>query len=63
MVVGPFEDASTVPYAAGVSDGYWVMLAPPQRGPHTIAFHGAVETPNGSFETTVTYHLNVVAPR
>ena len=38
----------------GVSDGYWVMLAPLSAGTHTLFFYA-----NGLWREDVTYHLTV----
>jgi hypothetical protein len=40
------------------SDGYWAMLRPLSRGPHTVRFKGTIS----AFDYTpdATYHLNVV---
>jgi hypothetical protein len=44
----------------GVSDGYWIMLAPLSAGTHTIHFRGVVTFADGSsFTTEVTDHLTV----
>jgi hypothetical protein len=40
----------------GVSDGYWVMLAPLPKGAHTIHIFAAVAP---AFSLDVTYHLTV----
>ena len=40
-----------------VDDGYYVMLAPLSKGPHTVHFHG--EFPVYAFALDVTYHLTV----
>jgi hypothetical protein len=46
----------------GVSDGYWIMLAPLSAGTHTIHFRGVVTFQDGSsFATEVTYRLKVGA--
>ncbi len=42
---------------SGVSDGYWIMLAPLSRGEHTIHVRGGIGS--FGFETVVTYHLIV----
>ncbi len=42
------------------ADGYYVMLAPPSPGPHTIHVHGAI--PTFGFTLDVTYHLKVQSP-
>jgi hypothetical protein len=39
---------------SGVSDGYWIMLAPLSAGPHTIHFLA-----EGPWNVDVTYHLTV----
>lgn len=42
------------------SRGYWVMLAPPKAGKHTIHFKARAEPPGADpFELEVTYDLNV----
>ncbi|MEI6779609.1 MAG: hypothetical protein WCQ21_01705 [Verrucomicrobiota bacterium] len=43
----------------GVSDGYWVMLAPLPKGEHTIHISAAATFPWGGFNLDVTYHLTV----
>jgi hypothetical protein len=43
-----------------ISEGYWVMLPPLQVGEHVLTLHGANCDPNPSWDTGVTYHLNVV---
>jgi hypothetical protein len=40
-----------------VSDGYWLLLDPPDPGPHTIKFKAATGT---GFSLDVTYHLTVL---
>jgi hypothetical protein len=40
-----------------VSDGYWLLLAPLSRGPHTIHFNGIGSA--GGSGVGVTYHLTV----
>ena len=57
-VLGPPHPAGT--YAPNVADGYWLMLAPPPAGEHTIAFK--IDITGGPFagiHTEVTYHLTV----
>ena len=49
---GPFEAGT---YFPGVDDGYYVMVAPPSIGHHTIHFHGAA----GIYTQDVTYNINV----
>jgi hypothetical protein len=49
---GPFEAGT---YFPGVDDGYYVMVAPPSIGHHSIHFHGAA----GVDVLDVTYHINV----
>ena len=41
----------------GISDGFWIMLAPLSPGAHRIHFHG--EIPSASFVVDVTYNLTV----
>jgi len=42
-----------------VSDGYWLLLTPLSRGPHTIHFKGVAGAAAGGFVVDVTYHLTV----
>ena len=42
---------------AGVSDGYWVMLAPLSRGEHTVHFRGGITS--FGFQVEATYQLTV----
>jgi hypothetical protein len=49
---GPFKAGT---YFPGVDDGYYVMVAPPSVGQHTIHFHGTA----GVDVLDVTYHINV----
>lgn len=44
-----------------VSDGYWVILEPLPKGPHTIVSAGAEIDPTGvsSFASDVTWHINI----
>ena len=51
---GPFEAGT---YFPAVDDGYYVMVAPPPTGQHTIHFHGA----GGPFVLDVTYKIHVFA--
>jgi hypothetical protein len=56
--LGPPHPAGT--YTPNVGDGYWLMLAPPPTGAHTISF--AVDITGGPFagiHAEVTYHLTV----
>jgi hypothetical protein len=56
--LGPPHPAGT--YTPNVADGYWLMLAPPPAGAHTIFFE--VRFTGGPFQGThavVTYHLTV----
>jgi hypothetical protein len=46
------------PYGPAVTAGYWVMLAPLQKGDHVITFSGF--NPFNDFSLDVTYHLTVV---
>mgnify|MGYP000871684906 CR=1 FL=1 len=46
---------STTVYPA-VSDGYWALVRPLSRGPHTIQFGGITNT---GFTVAVTYHITV----
>jgi hypothetical protein len=50
---GPFAAGT---YFPGVDDGYYVMVAPPAIGDHTIHFHGGT-VPN---LLDVTYHIHVI---
>jgi len=45
---------------SGVSDGYWVMLAPLPKGEHTIHISAAAAVPGYPFNLDVTYHLTVL---
>ena len=44
-------------YGPSVDDGYWLMLAPPAVGSHTIHFTAALA--DGSWALDVTYHLTI----
>jgi len=49
--------------SVSVQDGFYVMLAPPCPGPHTIHFAGSIFDPSSGallFGLDVTYHLQVV---
>lgn len=61
FTVGPLPDgniwgAPVGTTSAAVQDGYYIMLAPPSAGPHTIHFAGAFD---GFFALDVTYCLQV----
>jgi hypothetical protein len=44
----------------GVTDGYWILLSPLPRGPHTILIHRVIDFGGGNtFEVQVTYNLAV----
>ncbi|MCI0391245.1 MAG: hypothetical protein MOB07_21095 [Acidobacteria bacterium] len=43
-------------YSPEVSDGYWLLVTPLNKGSHTIHFKGIN---NLNFETEVTYHITV----
>jgi hypothetical protein len=57
-----FDSCITGTRQPGVSDGYWIMLAPLAPGTHTIHFHGLENFNPGTFELDVTYDVTV-APR
>lgn len=50
------------PYSSlAVSDGYWIMLTPLSKGKHVIYIHGKAKMSDTfTFETEVTYNLNVI---
>lgn len=50
----PIPDGATT---QAVSDGYYILLAPPPPGKHTLHFHAAI--PAFGFSLDVTYHLTV----
>jgi len=52
-----FDPCITGSSQPGVSDGYWIMLAPLSAGTHTIHFKGGISS---VFATEVTYHLTVL---
>jgi hypothetical protein len=61
-----YPEAGVIPgvpagtYAPQVADGYWLMLAPPPAGAHTIHFEGMINSgPFAGFQVEVTYHLTV----
>ena len=48
-------------YYPQISDGYWLMLTPMTKGPHTINVHvKASNTSGGPIEFTLLLHLNIV---
>jgi len=47
------------PDGKAVSDGYWIMLKPLAKGPHTLTFSGTETWPSGPFTVTVTYDLTI----
>src|SRR5262249_37479866 len=54
---GVFDPCITGLPQPGVSDGYWIMLAPLSAGTHTIHFKGGISS---VFATEMTYHLTVL---
>jgi len=55
-----FDPCITGSQQKAVSDGYWLLLAPLSRGPHTLHFGGKLTFPDGStFSTDTTYNLTV----
>ena len=69
---GPLLEDNLLGLPAGtispaVADGYYIMLAPPAAGAHTIHFSSVVEAKSGqcgftedfTFEQDITYHLTI----
>jgi hypothetical protein len=52
-----FDPCITGTPQAGVSDGYWIMLAPLSRGEHTVRFRAGISS--FGFQTEATYHLTI----
>ena len=42
-------------FGPAMTDGYWLMLAPPKAGPHTIH----IQATSGDLSLDVTYHLTI----
>jgi hypothetical protein len=69
---GPLPDLNVLQYfgvdapagatSPSVSDGYWLMLAPLQKGSHTIRFTGTMGTPI-NFTLDITYNLLIMPPQ
>jgi hypothetical protein len=57
---GNFLDVLSGTYTPMISDGYWLMIAPPSAGAHTIHFKGTItDGPFAGFAIEGTYHLTI----